>query len=163
MKEYSYCPICGSLLTEKFMEGIQRKCCPRCAFVHYENPLPVALAVPVRNKKLLMIKRGIKPQKGSWAFPAGFIECGETSEEACLRELMEETGLSGKIQNLIGVERIEDKEVYGDLLVIAYSVELEKGNPVAGDEVDQVQFFESEEWPNYRFKGFETIINNFKK
>lgn len=76
---------------------------------------------------------------------------------------MEETGLSGKIQNLIGVERIEDKEVYGDLLVIAYSVELEKGNPVAGDEVDQVQFFESEEWPNYRFKGFETIINNFKK
>ncbi|MFC1980550.1 NUDIX hydrolase [Chloroflexota bacterium] len=54
--------------------------------------------------------------------PSGFIEVGETPEEACLRELKEETGVSGQLVKLVGVGRIEDKEVYGDMLVIWYLV-----------------------------------------
>ena len=60
MREYSYCPICGTPLTKRFIEEKQRKHCPKCSFVYYENPLPVALAIDVRDRKFLMVKRGIE-------------------------------------------------------------------------------------------------------
>ena len=60
MKEYSYCPICGSRLKKQIIEGKQRKYCHNCGFVHYENPLPVALAIDVRDRKFLMVRRGIE-------------------------------------------------------------------------------------------------------
>jgi len=167
MNKYSYCPICGSHLTKQLIEGKQRKYCHKCGFVHYENPLPVALAIAVRDRKFLMVKRGIKPKKGSWAPPSGFIESGETSEEACLRELAEETGLSGKIKSLVEVKRLEDEEVYGDMLVVVYLVEVEKGSSIAGDEVEQVKFFEIDQLPDYyvnRFrKTIEVIRNEWKE
>jgi ADP-ribose pyrophosphatase YjhB (NUDIX family) len=167
MKEYYYCPICGSRLKKQIIEGKQRKYCHNCGFVHYENPLPVALAIAIRDRKFLMVKRGIEPKKGGWAPPSGFIESGETSEEACLREMAEETGLSGKIKKLVEVKRVEDEEMYGDMLVVVYLVEEEGGSSVAGDEVEQVKFFEIDQLPDYyvnRFKEtIEDIRNEWKK
>ena len=167
MKEYYYCPICGSRLKKQIIEGKQRKYCHNCGFVHYENPLPVALAIAIRDRKFLMVKRGIEPKKGGWAPPSGFIESGETSEEACLREMAEETGLSGKIKKLVEVKRVEDEEMYGDMLVVVYLVEVEGGSSVAGDEVEQVKFFEIDQLPDYyvnRFKEtIEDIRNEWKK
>ena len=158
MNKYSYCPICGSHLTKQLIEGKQRKYCHKCGFVHYENPLPVALAIAIRDRKFLMVKRGIEPKKGSWAPPSGFIESGETSEEACLRELAEETGPSGKIKSLVEVKRHEDEEVYGDMLVVVYLVEVEKGSSIAGDEVEQVKFFEIDQLPDYYVNRFRKTI-----
>jgi NADH pyrophosphatase NudC (nudix superfamily) len=86
MKEYSFCPICGTTLQIGMIDGKERKYCPQCDFVDYKNPLPVALAIAIKGKDFLLIKRGIPPRKGVWASPAGFIEIGETAEEACLRE-----------------------------------------------------------------------------
>ena len=91
--DYKFCPVCGIALSSGFIEGKERQYCPGCQFVNYENPLPVAVAVTVKDGKFLLIKRGIPPRKGMWASPSGFIETGETAEEACLRELKEETGL----------------------------------------------------------------------
>ena len=162
MKEYYYCPICGSRLKKQIIEGKQRKYCHNCGFVHYENPLPVALAIAIRDRKFLMVKRGIEPKKGIWTSPSGFIESGETSEEACLRELAEETGLSGKIKRLVEVKRLEDKEIYGDILVVEYLVEVEKGSPTAGDEVEQVKFFEIDQLPDYYVNCFKETIEDIR-
>lgn len=58
----------------------------------------VALAVTQRNNEYLLLKRGKKnSSSGEWSFPGGKIEDEETAEEACLRELEEETRLEGKI------------------------------------------------------------------
>ena len=111
MKEYVFCPICGTTLQMGMIEGKERKYCPECDFVDYKNPLPVALAIAVKDKDFLLIKRGLPPRKGMWASPSGFIEIGETAEDACLRELKEETGVSGEIVSLVGVIRREDKEI----------------------------------------------------
>ncbi|GAH27897.1 unnamed protein product, partial [marine sediment metagenome] len=127
MKEYNYCPICGTPLQAGMIEGRERKYCPKCDFIDYKNPLPVALAVAVKDKKFLLIRRGLPPRKGMWGSPSGFIENGETPEEACLRELKEETGISGKIVKLIGAARREDKEIYGDMLVVKYLVKVKGG------------------------------------
>ena len=144
------------------VEGRKRKYCPKCNFVDYKNPLPVALAVAVKGKKVLLIKRGVPPVKGMWASPSGFIEIGETPEEACLRELKEETGIPGEIVKLIGVLRIEDKEIYGDMLIIAYLVKVKDGELTPGDEVEDARFFDIAELPEYYLNIFKDVIEEIQ-
>jgi len=141
--------------------SIPPKYCPNCDFIHYRNPLPVVLAIAIKDKKFLLIKRGIAPKKGRWASPSGFIEVGETPEQACLRELKEETGISGRILKLIGIERREEKEIYGDMVVIKYLIEVDEGELTPGDEVDKVKFFEIPELPNYYMDRFKQVIEKF--
>lgn len=152
-QEYRYCPLCGTGLKVGFIEGKERGFCPDCGFIDYKNPLPVALAIPIKDKRFLLIKRGLAPAKGMWGFPSGFVEAGETSEDACLRELKEETGLSGHIVKLAGVMSVADKEVYGDMLIVAYIVEVEDGELRPCDEVEDVRFFSPEELPE-RYRTF---------
>ena len=163
MNEYNYCPICATALQTGMIEGKRRKYCPKCDFVDYKNPLPVALAVAVKDKKFLLIKRGIPPKKGVWGFPSGFIESGETAEEACLRELREETGVSGEVIKLIGVVRREDKEIYGDMLIVQYLVKV-KGGKLAPreDEVEDARFFDIAELPDYYVTFFKDVIEEIQ-
>ena len=145
------------------IEGKNRKYCPKCDFIDYKNPLPVALAVAVKDKKFLLIKRGIPPKKGMWGSPSGFIESGETPEEACLRELKEETGVSGEIVRLIGVVRREDKEIYGDMLIVIYLVKVNGGKLTPPeDEVEDVRFFDISELPDYYVNLFKDVIEEVR-
>jgi len=158
VKEYSYCPICAASLQQRVLDGRERKYCPTCGFIDYKNPLPVALAVPVKEGKFLLIKRGVPPLKGTWGSPSGFVEIGETPEEACLRELKEETGVSGEIVKLIGVDRIEDREVYGDMLVLRYLVRVSGGELSPGEEVEDARFFDISELPEHYVALFGDVI-----
>ena len=161
--EYKYCPICGTVLKLGLIEGKERKYCPNCDFIDYKNPLPVALAIAVKNKKFLLIKRGVAPRKGTWGSPSGFIEEGETAEEACLRELKEETGVSGRVIKLADVLRVEDKEVYGDMLVVRYLVEAGDEEVIPGDEVEDAGFFDIGELPDHFVRRFGEIIEEVQK
>ncbi len=158
MKEHRYCPICGAPLRAGMIEGKDRKYCSSCDFIDYRNPLPVAVAVAVRDKRFLLIKRGIPPRKGVWGSPSGFVEVGETPEEACLRELKEEAGVSGEIVRLIRVARREDPEVYGDMLVVAYLVKVGDGEPAPGVEAQDARFFDAAELPDYYAGLFGDVI-----
>ena len=157
-RPYKFCPLCGSALNSGVLEGKQRKYCPNCGFIDYKNPLPVAVAITVKGNKFLLIKRGLAPRKGTWGSPSGFIEVGETADQACLRELKEETGVSGRIIRLVGVNRIEDKEVYGDMLVVRYLVEAGNEEIMPGDEVEEARFFDIAELPDYYARRVSDII-----
>ncbi len=157
-QEFRYCPICSTDLQVGFIEGKERGFCPNCSFVDYKNPLPVALAIPMKDKKFLLIKRGLAPKKGMWGFPSGFIETGETSEDACLRELKEETGLSGHIVKLAGVMHVEDREIYGDMLIGSYIVEVDDGELKPGSEVEDAKFCSPEELPNRYLAFLKNLI-----
>ncbi len=163
MREYNYCPICATPLQTGMIEGKERKYCTKCDFIDYKNPLPVALAVAVKDKKFLLIKRGIPPKKGMWGSPSGFIESGETSEEACLRELKEETGMSGEIVKLIKVIRVEDKEIYGDMLITTYLVKVKDGKLAPSeDEVEDARFFDIAELPDYYVSFLKDVIEEIQ-
>jgi 8-oxo-dGTP diphosphatase len=64
-------------------------------------------AVAVAQEQLLLVRRGHEPGAGLWSVPGGRVEGGETMAEAVVRELLEETGLEGVCEDLVGwVERI---------------------------------------------------------
>jgi len=92
--QHSHCSYCG---TPYPPDAGWPRTCPGCTEVTWHNPLPVAMVLlPVRTPDgpgIVVIRRDIEPARGELALPGGFIETGETWQEAAVRELREETGL----------------------------------------------------------------------
>ena len=163
MKSYSFCPICAERLDKAVIDGRERKFCPSCRWVHYVNPLPVAVAYTVNVKnELLVIRRAHEPALNEWALPGGFLETGEEPHEGCLRELMEETSLEGKIDSLIGVYHRE-VELYGSLLVIAYRVIVLKDAITINHELFDAGFYPRHLIPEVRIPLHVQIIMDANK
>ncbi|MDG6901898.1 MAG: NUDIX hydrolase [Nitrososphaerota archaeon] len=68
------------------------------------RPLVGAGAVVHRGGKVLLVKRNNPPNLGKWALPGGLVELGESTQEAAIREVLEETGLRVKIEGLLDVQ-----------------------------------------------------------
>ena len=89
MKKLIYCSTCNTKNQFSEIEGAIRYHCPKCKAIHYQNPKPTATLICIQNKKILLVKRAFEPAKGTWSLPGGFIELGETPEDAATRELEE--------------------------------------------------------------------------
>lgn len=122
----------------------------------------MVVAVTVKDDRFVLIKRGIPPKKGYWGCPSGFVECGESPEEACLRELEEEACVKGEIRRLLRVGKLEDTELYGDMLVVTYLVDVVEGEPSAGEEADDARYFAPEEIPPYLVPVFRDVIDEMR-
>jgi ADP-ribose pyrophosphatase YjhB (NUDIX family) len=81
----------------------ERRVCQRCDFIDYQNPKIVAGSVVLEDQKILLCKRAIEPRKGFWTLPAGFMELGESVEEAAQREAQEEALATIEIDRLLAV------------------------------------------------------------
>ena len=86
----------------------ERLVCGRCEFIHYQNPKVVAGAVCTwrddkGEDKILLAKRAIEPRKGFWTLPAGYMELGETTEQAARREALEEACATIEIDRLLAM------------------------------------------------------------
>jgi ADP-ribose pyrophosphatase YjhB (NUDIX family) len=81
----------------------ERSVCQRCEFIDYQNPKIVAGSVVLQDNKILLCKRAIEPRKGFWTLPAGFMELGESVEEAAQREAQEEALATIEIDRLLAV------------------------------------------------------------
>jgi len=105
-----------------------------------------------------MVKRSVEPKKGYWCLPGGFMELGETPENAGLRELKEETGLSGKIEMLLGVTTNPSKN-YNTVLMTGFLIKSYEGIPIAGDDAEDVNWFSLEELPEVAFDSHKRFIH----
>ncbi len=159
---FKYCPLCKHKLNRVNHDGFLRLKCSGCGWINYENPIPCVAVVVKRDKKILLVQRGVPPHKGRWCLPSGFIEIEETSQAACLRELKEETNLNGKILNLIGVYTQKSK-MYKKVLVIAYEVKAENKDPMSGSDTKDAKFFSLNKLPGIPFQSHLKIIKDSKR
>ena len=118
MTTWQFCPLCATPLEQRDTGGRVRDACPRCHFVHWNNPLPV-LAALVEIEGRILLARNAAWTNGMFALITGFLEEGETPEAGMARELKEETDLDVDRMTLIGVYEFTRKNE----LIIAYHVE----------------------------------------
>lgn len=104
-------------------------------------------AVILWEGKILLIRRGKNPYQNFWALPGGFVEYGETTEEAVIRETKEETGLDCDIVQLVGVYSAPDRDPRGHTISVAYLLEVKKGTPVAGDDAAYAAWIDINDLP----------------
>lgn len=98
----THCPFCGA----RYLDVHQwPRDCPGCGETNWANPLPVAVALlPVEHggrTGLVVVRRDIEPCRGELALPGGYMEVGETWQEASVRELKEETGLVASAEDVV--------------------------------------------------------------
>ena len=109
-----YCPKCASPEFDK--SGERSLKCKNCGFHFFINS-SAAVAALVSNPegKLMLVKRGIEPNYGKYDLPGGFVDPGETAEEAVVRELQEELGL--KVKELEYLESATNEYIYSGFSV----------------------------------------------
>lgn len=161
MPREKFCPYCGGRLSEKRLEGYRRLFCERCRVPIYKNPVPATCVVaPDDRHRILLVQRNVEPKIGQWCLPGGFMELGELPEQAALRELAEETGLSGRIELLLGVTT-NPSETVDTVLMIGYLVTGLSGNPMPGDDACQLDWFHPAQLPPVAFRSHRHFIRLF--
>jgi ADP-ribose pyrophosphatase YjhB (NUDIX family) len=144
-KELRYCLRCGGGLEWRFVEAESRErfACRACSFIVYQNPKIVAATLPVWRGKIILLRRAIEPARGLWSYPAGFMELGETVEEAAVRETREEIGARVKIRGLPRIYSYSDAAV----VTLVFLAEAEGAAPRPGLESLEVRAFARTEIP----------------
>lgn len=108
--------------------------------MHKQPALAADCVVFDKTGRLLLIRRKNPPFQGQYALPGGFVDYGERMEQAALRELHEETGISGRIVRLIGVYSRPDRDPRGHCVSAVYLVDADGQQPVAGDDAASAEF-----------------------
>ena len=127
----------------------------------YPRPAVTADCVVITNEplpKVLLIQRGAEPFKGSWAFPGGFMNMDETTEECAIRELEEETGLKVTTVHQIGAYSKVDRDPRGRTITVAYLAIIDSPQEVRGqDDAAKAEWFPITELPQLSFDHFDIL------
>ena len=81
----------------------ERLVCPDCGHIAYQNPLVVVGSVVAADGRVLLCRRAIEPRRGFWTLPAGYLELGETLQEAAAREAQEEAQAAIDLDGMLAV------------------------------------------------------------
>lgn len=122
--------------------------CPDCGrkIDVYKNPAPtVDIIISPEPGQVLLINRANPPY--GWALPGGFVEVGETTEEAAVREAMEETGLQVELLGLLGVYSDPTRDPRRHTISIVYLARTSDEPPVAGSDAADCRAFNLHELP----------------
>lgn len=124
----------------------------------YDYPMPavtvdVAIVSKDEPRRILLIRRERDPFAGTWALPGGFIEMDETLEASARRELQEETGLTTRHLEQIGIFGDPGRDPRGRTISIAYLAEVDpaKAQPAAADDAAEVGWFSLQRPPKLAF------------
>ena len=156
-----FCSECGHPVEYRVPEGdnLPRAVCPQCGTVHYTNPNMVLGCVVEHGSALLLCKRSIEPRSGKWTVPAGFMENGETLEEAAMRETREEALAEVTLGGLLALVNVPQ----ANQVHIFFRATLKDGKYGAGSETTDARLFEPDDipWSEIAFPSVDFAIRRF--
>jgi 8-oxo-dGTP diphosphatase len=94
------------------------------------------------KRRVLLVRRGHPPFKGKYALPGGFVDVGETVEDACRRELKEETGVKAGRLELLGVYSDPKRDPRGHTCSVVFLTRMVRATPKAGDDAAAAEWIE---------------------
>lgn len=134
-----YCPRCGTRVAAVERFGSVRPVCPKCDYVHFDDPKVAAVVWLERQTadgpEVLLVQRDGDPGRGLWALPAGFIDRGEEPRAAARREVLEETGL------MVAVGPVIEVFLTGIVVTIVFAGELVGGTLAAADDAADARWY----------------------
>jgi ADP-ribose pyrophosphatase YjhB (NUDIX family) len=140
--------------------------CPKCGYVLYQNPKPVITAIIEKNGKVLFGKRSKDPYFGKWDLIGGFVDVGETLEEAVAREVKEESGLEVSSSTFY----FNHTDIYKNAadghitynLAMHFLVEVKDGPFKPGDDIGELAWFSWDDLPQ-DIARFHDVLAVIKK
>jgi len=156
LEDARFCPRCTAPATIDFPRSLS---CPTCGYQAFSNPSPVAGAIPVEPDGCIwLLKRGFEPAKGLWTFPGGFVDLGESVEDAARREAHEEIGIDVELRSLVGVYSRAEQRV----VLIVYAAQ-PRGVPRVTEEAPEVECFPPERlpWDRLAFWSTEQALRDY--
>jgi len=159
--EYRFCPRCGGQLEKRKIKAIEpdRLVCQRCSFIFYLDPKVIAGTVFTLERGLVLLRRGVEPAMGKWVFPGGYVDRGESVQEAALRETREESNLDVRLSSLLGVYSYPSSPN----VIVVYAAEVVGGELRAGDETVEAQTFPASEipWGELAFQSTRDALGDY--
>jgi 8-oxo-dGTP diphosphatase len=160
--DVNFCMACGTGLVERVTDGIHvRPVCPKCGRVVYFDPKVAVCAFVTEGRRVLLIQRGIDPQKGLWALPAGYIEAQEEPTLGAIREALEETNVNVEIVRLLDVFPRRGGPG-GANITIAYEARIVSGDLQAGDDAMDVRWFDADDIPELAFESTRILVSRWR-
>jgi len=134
--------------------------CPKCgsATLVYKNPLPTVDIIVRIQGGFILIKRKNPPF--GWALPGGFVDYGESVENAAVREAKEETSLDITDLQLLGVYSAPDRDPRHHTISTVFIAQ-GHGSPLAGDDAMQIQVFNKDNFPKELAFDHLKILQDF--
>lgn len=158
-----FCMQCAAPLTPVRGRGV--KVCRRCGWTYWNNPKPTASVVIVDGARVLLAKRAIPPLRGYWDLVGGFVEPGETAEDAARREAREELGAQVELQGTLGTFA----GTYGSggiaTLDVCYFARIanETVNLTAGDDVAEVAWTPMRRLPKRTVQTARAAVSRLRR
>ena len=103
----------------------------------FKNPKPTVDIAATDGKRVVLVKRGRDPFKGSWVLPGGFVEYGETVEDAARREMLEETGIQVELIDVLGVYSEPNRDPRGHQISTVFVGRPLSNELKAGDDAEE--------------------------
>jgi ADP-ribose pyrophosphatase YjhB (NUDIX family) len=140
-----------------------------------ELPLVGVGGVVISGGRVLLIRRATEPLRGEWSIPGGLLECGERLPEGVARELLEETGLTVRVGELVealdriffdpqgSAEGFNPAKPRYHYVILDYLCEIAGGEARPGGDAMELAFAREEELENYKLapKTVEVIRKAF--
>jgi ADP-ribose pyrophosphatase YjhB (NUDIX family) len=141
----TFCAHCGGRLVVRSLKPTERPrpVCTACGVVVYLDPKVAVGTIIPHEDGIVLLKRAINPGYGKWVFPGGFVDRGESLEDAAAREAWEEVGLRVETERLVGVYSYPDYPV----VILVYQARVIGGILKAGDEALEAKTFTAEALP----------------
>ena len=159
--EYRYCPKCGGQLDKKIVKATEPKrlVCQACSFIFYQDPKVVAGTLFTLNGGIVLLQRGVEPALGKWVFPGGYVDRGESVQDAAVRETKEESQLDVRLGPLLNVYSYPRSPN----VIVVYTAQVIGGSLAAADESTDAQVFAPAKlpWHELGFDSTKDALNDY--